>query len=256
MPADLDRDKSVRDFAQRMGDNTLILGQQVSAWCGHAPVLEEDIALANVALDLIGQTRLWLGLAAELQGEGRSADDLAFLRDAREYKNCLLVEQPNGDFAHTLMRQYLFDAWHLPMLTALKSSSNSRIADIAEKSAKEATYHLERSENLVISLGDGNQESHDRMQAALETLWPFTGELTTSDALDEELAASGIAPDLGSIKTRYENHLSATLDAATLVAPEDVGMRKGGKSGLHSEGLGFILADMQWLQRAYPGATW
>ena len=132
-----------------MGDNTLILGQQVSAWCGHAPVLEEDIALANVALDFIGQTRMWLGLAADLQGEGRNADDVAFLRDAREFKNCLLVEQPNGDFAHTLMRQYLFDAWHLPMLTALKSSSDSRIADIAEKSAKEATYHLERSENLV-----------------------------------------------------------------------------------------------------------
>lgn len=256
MPADLDLDKNLQEFALRMGDNTLILGQQVSAWCGHAPVLEEDIALANVALDFIGQTRMWLGLAADLQGEGRSADDVAFLRDAREFKNCLLVEQPNGDFAHTLMRQYLFDAWHLPMLTALKLSSDSRIADIAEKSAKEATYHLERSENLVISLGDGNQESHDRMQAALDTLWPFAGELMRADALDQELARNGIAPDLGSIETQYKENTAAAFEAATLVAPADAAVRKGGKSGLHSEGLGFILADMQWLQRAYPGATW
>lgn len=256
MPVDLEPDKNLREFAQRMGDNTLILGQQVSAWCGHAPVLEEDIALANVALDLIGQTRLWLGLAADLEGEGRSADDLAFLRDAREFKNCLLAEQPNGDFAHTLIRQYLFDAWHLPMLTALKSSSDSRIAEIAEKSAKEATYHLERSENLVTRLGDGSQESHDRMQAALDTLWPFASELTQADAVDGELAASGVAPDLADIEDQYKKHTSATFEAATLIAPTDGAIRKGGKAGLHSEGLGFILADMQWLQRAYPGATW
>ena len=244
------------ELALRMGDNCLILGQRISAWCGHAPALEEDIALANVALDLIGQTKLWLGLAGELQGDGRSADDLAFLRDVREFRNCLLVEQPNGDFSQTLMRQFLFDAWHLPMLNALISSSNHRVAEIAEKSAKESAYHLERSENLVIRLGDGSQESHDRMQIALDALWPIAGELTQGDTLDVEHASQGIAPDVAEIKNQYDNLTSAVFSAATLVASADATPRKGGKTGLHSEGLGFILAEMQWLQRAYPGATW
>ncbi len=249
-----DADKLVRELALRMGDNALILGQRVSAWCGHAPILEEDIALANVALDLIGQTKLWLGLAADL-GAGESADDVAFLRDARAFRNSLLVEQPNGDYGQTLMRQFLFDAWHYPMLTALKESADQRIAEIAEKSAKEAAYHRERSTDFVIRLGDGSDESHARMQNALDLLYPFAGELTTPDETDDALAAAGIAPDLNAVRDQYDDYMGRVLSEATLTAPETA-IRKGGKAGLHSEEMGFILSDMQWLQRAYPGATW
>jgi ring-1,2-phenylacetyl-CoA epoxidase subunit PaaC len=249
-------DTALHELALRKGDNTLILAQRVGAWCGHAPALEEDIALANVALDLIGQTKMWLSLAGDVEGKGRSADDLAFLRNGRQFCNALLVEQPNGDFAHTLMRQFLFDAWHLPMLTALKNSSDKRVADIAEKAEKEARYHLERSEDLVIRLGDGNKESHDRMQAALDALYPFAGELYTADAIDADLAACKIAPDLGDIKATYLDYMKGVLADATLNAPWDAAIRKGGKQGLHSEEFGYILSDMQSLQRAYPGATW
>ena len=250
------RDTSLLEFALRMGDNTLILGQQVSAWCGHAPILEEDIALANVALDLIGQTKLWLGLAAELEGGKQTADDLAFLRDVRAFRNCLLVEQPNNDFGHTLMRQFLFDAWHVPMLTALKSSSEPRVAEIAEKSLKEATYHLERSEDLIIRLGAGTQESHDRMQSALDALWPFAAELSIPDAVDIDMAEHKIAPDLSDIAKQYDAYAQKVFTEAQLTAPSETAPRTGGKLGRHSEGLGYLLADMQWLQRAYPGAAW
>jgi ring-1,2-phenylacetyl-CoA epoxidase subunit PaaC len=255
MTVDVKTDSALFELALRMGDNTLILGQQVSAWCGLAPILEEDIALANTALDLIGQTKLWLGFAGEIEGKGRGADDLAFLRDARAFRNVLLVEQPNGDFGQTLMRQYLFDAWHLPMLTALKTSTEKRVADIAEKSAKEAAYHLERSEDLIIRLGDGSDESHQRMQTALDALWPFAGELTEADETDNELAKRGLAPDLSGIKKQHESRMRSALKEATLEIP-DAAIRKGGKQGMHSEGLGYILSDMQWLQRAYPGAKW
>ncbi len=246
----------VFEFALRMGDNCLVLGQSNSAWCGHAPILEEDIALANVSLDLIGQAKLWLSLAAELQGEDKSADDIAFLRDVREFRNCLLVEQPNGDYAQTLMRQFLFDAWHLPMLTALVRSTNVRISEVAEKSVKEAAYHLERSTDLVIRLGDGNDESRDRMQSALKALWRFTGELTTPDDVDQALQEDQAAPDLDEIAAHYEQYTQRVLREATLVIPDVSGMQIGGKSGLHTEGLGFLLAEMQSLQRMYPGASW
>ena len=256
MTVKLKTDAALFDLALRMGDNALILAQRIGAWCGHAPAVEEDIALANVALDLIGQAKMWLGLAGEIEGKDRSADDLAFLRDARAFRNALLVEQPNGDFAHTLMRQFLFDAWHHPMLVALKNSADKRVADIAEKAEKEARYHLERSEDLIIRLGDGSEESHARMQAALDNLYPFAGELCAPDAFDIDLAARKIAPDLAEIGERYVAYLKATLEEATLKAPFDAAVRKGGKSGMHSEELGYILAEMQFLQRAYPGAKW
>lgn len=254
--SDLSKDDLVHALALRMGDNALILGQQLSAWCGHAPALEEDIALANTALDLIGQTKMWLSLAADIGGDAKDADALAFLRDARAFRNCLLVEQPNGDFGQTLMRQFLYDAWHLPMLTALKSSAETRVAEIAEKSEKEARYHLERSSDLIIRLGDGTQESHDRMQAALDLLWPFTGELIEPDQTDEALADARLAPALPDIADIYAAYTDKVLNEATLKKPGDAATRKGGKAGLHSEGLGYILADMQFLQRAYPGAEW
>ena len=244
------------EFLTRMGDNTLILGHRVSEWCGHAPVLEEDIALANTALDLIGQTQFWLGLAAEVEGAGRTADAMAYLRDAGAFRNVLLVERPNGDFGQTILRQFLFDAWHLPMLRALEGSADPRVAEIAAKAVKEVTYHLERSGDLVIRLGDGTAESHARMQAALDDLWAYTGELFMADASDAAMVAVGIAPDPASLHTAWLSEVRAVLDEATLTLPTSAYGHKGGKRGVHSEHLGFILADMQFLQRAYPGAVW
>lgn len=240
----------------RLGDNTLILGHRISEWCGHAPVLEEDIALANVALDLIGQTQLWLGLAGMVEGRGRSADDLAFLRDAWHFSNLLLVERPNRDFGHTLMRQFLFDAWHQPMLKALEDSTDARIAEIAAKAGKEVAYHLERSADLVIRLGDGSEESHARMQDALERLWPWAGEAFISDDIDRRLAETGLMPAPESLRPAWDATIADVLNEATLKAPDTSFAHNGGKQGRHTEHLGHILTTMQWLQRAYPGANW
>jgi ring-1,2-phenylacetyl-CoA epoxidase subunit PaaC len=244
------------DWLQRVGDNVLILGHRVSEWCGHGPALEEDIALANQALDLIGQCQLWLGLAAEVEGKGRTADAMAYLRDAGAFRNVLLVERPNVDFAQTLMRQFLFDAWHIELMRALKASADPRVAEIAAKAEKEVAYHLERSADLVIRLGDGTAESHDRMQKALDLLIPYTGELFAEDAVDQALAEAGIAPLPGSLKADWDATLRAVLTEATLAHPGETYQHKGGKRGVHTEYLGFILAEMQFLQRAYPGATW
>ncbi len=243
------------EFLLRLGDNALVLGHRVSEWCGHAPILEEDIALANVALDLIGQTQMWLELAGEAEGQGRSADDLAFLRDAWDFRNVLLVEQPNRDYGHTMMRQFLFDAWHKPYLRALSEAGDDRIAAIAAKSLKEVTYHLERSTDVVIALGDGTEESHDRMQAALDRLWPYVGEMFVKDAVDEALP--GIAPDPVTLRDAFDRTLGEVMEEATLTLPDSDFAHKGGKTGQrHSEHLGHMLTEMQWLQRAYPGATW
>ncbi|WP_448953848.1 1,2-phenylacetyl-CoA epoxidase subunit PaaC [Labrys neptuniae] len=243
-------------FLTHLGDNALILGHRLSEWCGHAPALEEDIALANTALDLIGQTQLWLGLAAEVEGKGRSADDLAFLRDGWDFRNLLLVERPNGDFGATLMRQLLFDAFHLPLLKALSASTDPRIAEIAAKAAKEAAYHLERSSDLVIRLGDGSEESHARMQAALDDLWPYAGELFMAEESDAALVADGRVPDLAEIRKAWQATVEAVLGEATLAMPSGSYAHKGGRRGVHSEHLGYILAQLQFLQRAYPGAAW
>ncbi|RME15570.1 MAG: phenylacetate-CoA oxygenase subunit PaaI [Alphaproteobacteria bacterium] len=250
-------DKALFEFCLRMGDNTLILGHRVSEWCGHAPVVEEDIALANTALDLIGQTQLWLGLAGEIEGKGRDADALAFRRDAWEMRSVLLVEQPNGDFGQTLMRQYLFDQWQALMLAALEESAEPRIAAIARKARKEVAYHLERSRGTVVGLGDGTEESHARMQAALDRLYPYVGELFSDDAIDSALAERGIAPLPSSLRPDYDAALAETMAEATLSLPENRWSHSGGRDGSrHSEHLGHILAEMQWLQRAYPDATW
>ena len=245
------------EFLLRQGDNALVLSHRVSEWCGHAPVLEEDIALANTALDLIGQTRMWLGLAGEVEGKGRSADDLAFLRDVWDFRNLLLVERPNGDFGHTMMREFLFDAFNAAHLAELTGSTDTRIAAIAEKALKEATYHLERSRNTVVALGDGTEESHARMQAALEALWPYTGEIFENDSVSDEMAAAGIAPEPASLRAAWEAQVLPALADATLSVPDSDFAHKGGKTGvMHTEHLGHLLTHMQWLQRAYPGATW
>jgi ring-1,2-phenylacetyl-CoA epoxidase subunit PaaC len=250
-------DDALFQFLCRMGDNTLVLGHRVSEWCGHAPVLEEDIALGNIALDLIGQTQMWLGLAGDVDGKGRSADDLAMLRDAWDFRNLLIAEQPNGDFGQTMMRQYLFDAWHLAMLKGLETSADARVAEIAQKAVKEVAYHLERSTDTVIGLGDGTDESQARMQTALDLLWPYVGEMFTPDAVDAEMAKAGIAPDPASLRAGFDTDVAAVMERATLRIPDTGFAHKGGKSGVqHSEHLGHILTQMQWLQRAYPGAAW
>lgn len=250
------RDDALFEFLLRIGDNALILGHRVSEWCGHAPALEEDIALANTALDLIGQTQLWLGLAGEVEGKGRSADDLAYLRDGYDFRNILLVERPNGDYGRTLMRQFLFDAWHYLLLKSLKGSSDRRIREIAEKAFKEVSYHLERSSDLVIRLGDGSVESHRRMQEALDELWPFTGEMFMSDTHDEKLFEAGVIPQPESLKEGWNALVAETLMEGQLKKPDDGYMHKGGRRGVHTEHLGYILTEMQFLQRAYPGASW
>ena len=244
------------EWLLRMGDNALILGHRVSEWCGHGPALEEDIALANQALDLIGQCQLWLGLAGEVEGKGRSTDALAYLRDAGAFRNLLLVERPNGDFGHTVMRQFLFDAFHVELLEALKASTEPRVAEIAAKAAKEAAYHLDRSAALVIALGDGTQESHARMAKALKALWAYTGEMFMDDETDAALAASGTVPLPSSLKAGWDGTVGAVLAEAGLAHPGEAWQHKGGKRGTHTEHLGYILAEMQFLQRAYPGATW
>ncbi|RMC35608.1 1,2-phenylacetyl-CoA epoxidase subunit PaaC [Paracoccus alkanivorans] len=255
--ADAELKPAFFDWLCRMGDNTLILGHRLSEWCGHGPVLEEDIALANTALDLIGHTQMWLGLAAEVEDKGRSADDLAFLRDAMKFRNAKLVELPNGDMALTLMREFLFDAWHFEMLTALAKSGSPRVAEIAAKALKEVSYHLERTSDLIVRLGDGTEESHHRMQDALDRLWPYTGELFTADAVDEAMAKVGIAPVLADLQAAWERNVNEVLDEATLRKPETrFDVHQGGKQGRHTEHLGYILAEMQFLQRAYPGASW
>jgi ring-1,2-phenylacetyl-CoA epoxidase subunit PaaC len=245
------------EYLLRLGDNALILSQQLSKLCGKGPALEEDMALTNVALDLLGQTRMWLTYAGELEGKGHTEDHLAYLRDAHEMRNCLIAEQPNGNYADTMVRQFLFDAWHYFLLQGLCKSSDARIAEVAEKSLKEVTYHLRRSGDLVVRLGDGTEESHARTQAAIDELWPYSGEMFAYDAVDEAMVAQGVAPAAEGLRTAFLDHVGAILKEATLaMPPADTWMQQGGKRGRHSEHLGYILAEMQFLQRAYPGAQW
>jgi ring-1,2-phenylacetyl-CoA epoxidase subunit PaaC len=244
-------------YLLRQGDNALILAQQLCQWCGKGPALEEDMALSNIALDLLGQTRMWLAYAGELEGKGRDEDKLAFLRDAGDYRNCLLVEQPNGDYAQTLVRQFFFDTWHYFLMDALVDSSDARIAEIAEKSIKEVTYHLRRSSDLVVRLGDGTDESRARMQAAVDELWMYSGEMFIYDAVDQAMVEQGVAPAAALMRAAFVQHVAEVFDEATLTMPSpDAYMQRGGKQGRHTERLGFILAEMQFLQRAYPGVEW
>ena len=244
-------------FLCRMGDNTLVLGHRLSEWCGVAPVLEEDIALANTALDLIGQTQMWLALAAKTEGNGRSADDLTMLRDVGDFHNVLLVERPNEDFGHMMMLQFLFDSWHVVALERLQTSSNTEITAIADKAIKEAQYHVMRSSETVIALGDGTQESHDKMQAALDALWPYAGEMFLDDAIDEAMMKDGIAPLPSTVRAEFYARIEDVFAQATLIQPVSSFAHRGGKDGFrHTEYLGHMLTQMQWMQRAYPGMNW
>jgi ring-1,2-phenylacetyl-CoA epoxidase subunit PaaC len=256
----MDRDRHLFDYLLRLGDSPLILAQRLGAWGGHAPMLEEDIALTNVGLDLIGQARMWLSFAGEVEarfaGQGRSEDQLAFLRDGGDFRNLLLVEQPNGNFADTIARQFLFDAWHLLALRGLMRSRDARIAEIAAKGAKEVAYHVERSGDWVIRLGDGTDESHAKIETAIDGLWTYTGEMFVGDATEQALIDAGIAADVRALEAPWRQQVDAVFAEATIAAPANAYMRKGGKQGAHTEHLGYLLAEMQFLQRTYPNAQW
>lgn len=239
-----------------MADNNLILGQKLSEWCGHAPELEIDIALTNIALDLIGQSRNLYQYAAELEGKGRTEDDLAYLRDCEDYCNVLLVEQPNEDFAYTIARQFFFDVYNYLLYKELVNSKDEQIAAIAEKSLKEINYHIRFSSEWLIRLGDGTELSHEKMQTAVNDLWDYIGEMTTTDALDNEMMEAGIGADLNKIKPLYFQKVKEIIAEATLTIPTNEPFQKGGKTGKHSEHLGHILTELQWMQRTYPGAAW
>ncbi len=243
-------------YTLRLGDDLLILSHRLGELCGHGPQLEEDIALTNRALDHLGEARNLLSYAGQIEGKGRSEDDLAYLRNERQFTNALLLEQHNGDYAHTIARSFLFDAYHLPLMQALLNSRDEQLKAIAGKSGKEATYHLRHSSEWIIRFGDGTEESHRRVQTALEDLWTYTGELFEQDELHESLMNQGIAPDLESIRKSFNETVDRVLTEATLKRPEDGYMQTRGRSGRHSEHMGPMLAEMQYLQRAYPGVEW
>lgn len=248
--------ESLFDYTLRLGDSALILGHRLSEWCGHGPILEVDMALTNIALDLVGQARTLLAYAGEVEGKNRTEDDLAYHRDVHEFRNFLLVEQPNGDFAVTIARQFFFDVYNYYFHVELVKSKDKRLSAIAEKSLKEVTYHLRYSSEWIIRLGDGTTESHERIQKAIDDLWMYTGELTRMNATDQTLLTDGIAVDLTQIKSLYDKKVEEILEQATLTRPDGEWMQKGGKEGRHSEHLGYILAEMQFLPRAYPDAKW
>lgn len=245
------------EYLLRLADSALIQGQRLCEWCGRAPALEEELALMNVGLDLVGQARNWYEYAVELLDDGRDADQLAFRRDERAFRNLLLVEQPNGDFAVTMAKQFLYDAWHFHVLRQLSDSSDARIAAIAAKGLKEVTYHLRRSGEWIERLGDGTEESHARMLAAIPQVWRFTVEMTNADEVEQRLFAEGVAPNPEELAAAWRAKVADIFASATLPLPEPaVHFYLSGRRGLHSEHLGILLAEMQFLQRAYPDATW
>jgi ring-1,2-phenylacetyl-CoA epoxidase subunit PaaC len=244
-------------YLLRLGDTAHVLSHRLGEWCGHGPVLEEDIALTNVALDLIGQARLFYQYAAEVEGAGRSEDDLAFVRPERDMNNLLLVEQPNGDFGCTIARQFLFDCFNLRLMQGLERSSDPRVAEIAAKAVKEVAYHRRHSAGWVVRLGDGTEESHRRIARGFADLFGFTGEFFEMDGIDRRIAEAGIGPDLATLKDDWEADVRSVLSEATLDWPDEGWRVNGGRhEGRHTEHLGYLLSEMQYMQRTYPGMTW
>ncbi len=243
-------------YVLRLGDLSLVLGQRLGEWVGHAPALEEDLGLANIALDLIGQARLLLSYAGEVEGRGRDEDQIAYLRDQGAYLNAILVEQPNGDFGQTIVRQVLIDAFQLELYERMAASVDERLAAIAAKSVKEVRYHLRYSSGWLVRLGDGTEESRARVQSALQSLWPYTVELFAEDDVDRAMTDAGVAPRLADVRAAWSARIDAILAEATLKRPVDRPHSWHGKRGQHSEHLGYLLAEMQYLQRSYPDARW
>jgi len=244
------------NYTLHLADNALIIGHRNSEWCGHGPVLEQDIAISNIALDCIGQARNFYQYAAQLSGNGATEDSLAYLRDTVEFKNCLLVELPNGDWGQTILRQFFFSTYQYFLYQQLQNSSDQQLAAIAEKALKEVTYHLRWSSEWVIRLGDGTQESKQRMEHAVDELWSYTGELLQAASYELSAVSEGYGVNLSTIKNSWEEKVRSVMEEATIAVPENTWMQSGGKEGRHTEHLGFILAEMQFLQRAYPNAEW
>ena len=255
-PAAEEPDLSLFEYALRLGDDSLILGQRLSEWTGHAPSVEVDLSLANIALDLVGQATHFLDYAGRAEGRGRDGDALAFHRDVLDFRNCMLVEQPNGDFAQTMARQFLFSTWQKLLFRRLTGSADEFIASVAAKAVKEVTYHQELSAEWVIRLGDGTDESRRRMQEGLEWNWRFVPELFEMDELAIEAASRAIGPDLTSFQSDYELTVRSVIEEATLELPKPQRPIVGGRRGHHSEHLGHLLCAMQFLPRTYPDAVW
>jgi len=249
-------EQALTAYVLRLGDNALILAQRMLELVASDPELEEELANANFALDYIGQARLFYSYAGEREGNGRDEDDLAFMRPEQEFRNLLLVEQPNGHFGDTIVRQVLFDAYYLALLEALTDCSDARLAEIAARAEKEVRYHLRHGAQWLVRLGDGTEESHRRVQESLDRLWRYTGEMFVADELDDAMQASFHGPDLGQIRDRWQADIAAIVKQATLRLPEEQAMASGGKQGIHTEHFGYLIAEMQNLPRTYPGVTW
>jgi ring-1,2-phenylacetyl-CoA epoxidase subunit PaaC len=243
-------------YTLRRADDALILGHRLSEWCGHAPMLEEDMALSNIALDLLGQARELYSYAAKVEGKGNDEDKFAYLRDVRQYRNLLLVEQPNGDFAHTLVRQFFYSAFADLYWRAMMKSADATLAAIAAKSEKESAYHLRHCSEWIVRLGDGTEESHGRTQTGIDHLWAFTGEMFATDDSERGLIDDGVATDPATLRQQWLKTVSAVVSEATLDLPKNDWMQLGGRSGRHSEHLGHLLSELQSMQRSFPGATW
>ncbi|SRX76236.1 1,2-phenylacetyl-CoA epoxidase subunit PaaC [Aequorivita antarctica] len=250
------KNKNLYNYILTIADNSLILAQRLGELCGHGPNLETDIALTNISLDLLGQTRSYYQYAAKISGEGKTEDDIAFLRIEREYKNCLLVEQPNTHFGYVIGRQFLFDVYHLMLMEKLQNSPDETLAAIAKKGIKEVSYHKRFSSDWVKRLGDGTEESNTKMQEAIDDLWRCTDELFFMTDAENAMVKEGIGIDVSSFKGKYYKEVSEVLKEATLTIPENKYFTKGGKEGIHTEHMGYILADLQYMQRTYPNMTW
>lgn len=247
---------SLFPFLLGLADDRLVLGHRLSEWCGHGPILEEDIALANIALDLVGQATLLLNLAGKIEGKGRSEDALAYFRDGGEFRNLHIVELPKGDYAYTIVRQFLFDVYSYHVLEQLQKGAHRELAGIAAKGFKEVRYHVRHSSEWVVRMGDGTDESHARAQKALDDLWRFTPEMFRPDAVDIEMQEHGIGPDLTALKPQWDGVVREVMGRSTLVMPADSYMIGGGRNGKHTEFLGHMLAEMQIVARSHPGAEW
>jgi ring-1,2-phenylacetyl-CoA epoxidase subunit PaaC len=243
-------------YLLRLGDDRLVLGHRLSEWCGHGPILEEDIALANVSLDLIGEATLLLKLAGQVEGVGRTEDTLAYFRDTIDYRNALIAELPNGDFGFTIVRQLFFSVFSLLQMDALQKSTNAELAGIAAKAVKEARYHVRHSAQWVVTLGDGTDESHGRVQRAVDDLWRYTGELFLSDDVDRDVASAGVGVDPSTLADAWRSQVDDVLTHAGLTVPAVAFMQRGGREGRHTEHLGHMLSEMQIVARSHPGASW
>lgn len=252
----MNKDQALLAYVARLGDNALVLGQRMIELVASYPELEEELANANFALDFLGQARMFYSYAAEIEGAGRSEDDFAFLRDENEFRNVLLIEQPNGHFGDSIAKLVLFESFYLLQLAALRHCTDTRIAEIAARAEKEITYHLRHNTNWLLRLGDGTDESHERVQRSLDSLWQYTGELFAPDDIDNAFKAEFEGPDLAAIGEKWREQIATTVERATLKLPAEQWMASGGKQGRHSEHFGFMIAEMQYLQRSDPGATW